>query len=165
LEEGFYDLIFYIREYQKLPTGAQRIRGEGLHKGRQLGFEVTFDPVWKSGTLGKDVPITTYRSTITYRSIGAESDTFVQVLDELYGTKINPRKMASETRFSAISLGGDPGDLSQGPVKIKLFFESDVESEYAELYTNVDLKNHRLEVHEKDDGYRLAVVKDLTRDK
>ncbi len=50
------------------------------------------------------------------------SQTFVQVLDQLYGTKLNPTAMARETRFTGISLEGDPRDLGKGSVKIKLFF-------------------------------------------
>jgi hypothetical protein len=103
----------------------------------------------------------TYQGVITYRSIGADSDTFVQVLDELYGTKLSPKVMIGEVRFTGISLGGDPRDLQSGPVKIKLFFESDKQDEYAELFTNIQLADHRLEFHEKDPDYRLAVIKAL----
>jgi hypothetical protein len=31
----------------------------------------------------------------------------------------------------------------------------------AELYTNIDLAAHRLEISEKDDGYRAAIVRAL----
>lgn len=81
--------------------------------------------------------------------------------DELYGTKLTPKTMATETCFTGISLGGDPRDLTKGPVKIKLFFESEEEDDYAELYTNIELAAHRLEVHEKDEGYRLPVIRAL----
>jgi hypothetical protein len=46
-------------------------------------------------------------------------------------------------------------------VKIKLFFESDDEDRYGELFTNVELAARRLEVREKDEGYRLPVVRAL----
>ena len=160
-EEGFHDLLFYIQDFKRLPDGSQSIRGSGTYKGRQLGFEIVLGPAWKAGSLGKDVPLMTYQGVITYRSIGADSDTFVQVLDELYGTKLSPKAMSGEVRFTGISLGGDPRDLQSGPVKIKLFFESDKQDEYAELFTNIQLADHRLEVHEKDPDYRLAVVKAL----
>ena len=107
------------------------------------------------------VPLVTYRGVVTYRSTGSASDAFVQVLDELYGTKLTPKAMATETRFTGISLGGDPRDLTKGPVRIKLFFESGGQDDYAELYTNIELAARRLEVHEKDEGYRLPVIRAL----
>jgi hypothetical protein len=60
--------------------------------------------------------------------------------------------------FTAISLGGEPADLGKGPAKIKLFFESDAEDRYAELYTNVDLASGVLQIHEKDPEYRSALI-------
>jgi len=103
----------------------------------------------------------TYRGIVTYRSTGADSDAFIQVLDELYGTKVGPKAMGRETQFTGISLEGDPRDLAKGPVKIKLFFESDKEDAYAELFTNIELAAHRLEVREKDESYRLPVLRAL----
>jgi hypothetical protein len=83
------------------------------------------------------------------------------VLDELYGTKIGPKAMGRKTKFAGISLEGDPRDLAKGPVKIKLFFESGGQDGYAELFTNIELAAHRLELHEKDDGYRSPIVRAL----
>src|SRR5574341_159445 len=102
--EGFHDLIFYIREHMRLADGTQTIRVSGLHKGRPLGLEVALSPAWQAGSLGKNLPLVTYRGTVTYRSTGPDSDAFVQVLDNLYGTKLAPRAMGAETRFTAITL-------------------------------------------------------------
>src|SRR6266511_2895263 len=67
--------------------------------------------------------------------------------------------MGRETQFTGISLEGDPRDLAKGPVKIKRFFESDNQDDYAELFTNIELAAHRLEVHEKDEEYRSPVIR------
>jgi hypothetical protein len=160
-EEGFHDLVFYVLEHKRLPDGSQSIRCLATHMGRQLGLEVILGPTWQAGSLGKDIPIVTHRGIVTYRSTGVASDTFVQVLDELYGTKLTPKAMGIETRFTGISLEGDPSDLAKGLVKIKLFFESGGQDDYAELFTNIDLAARRLEVREKDEGYRLQVVRAL----
>lgn len=160
-EEGYYDLIFYIEEHKQLPDGSQTIRASGKHKGRPLGFELVLGPAWKSGSVTPDIPLVTHQGSITYRSTGADSDAFVQVLDELYDTKLNSKSMRKETPFTAISLEGDPSDLARGIAKIKLFFESDKEDEYAELFTNIHLGARRLEFREKDEEYRSAVVKAL----
>src|SRR5215469_11673185 len=160
-EEGYHDLIFYVQEQKQLPDGSQSVRGVGTYKGRQLGLEVVLGPTWKGGTPSKDIPLTIYSGTLMYHSTGPESDAFVQVLDELYGTKLSPRAMAKETQFTGLALEGNPGNLSKGPVKIKTFFENGNDKDYAELFTDVDLAAHRLEVHEKDEEYRPAVVRAL----
>jgi hypothetical protein len=160
-EEGFHDLVFYIEDHKRLPDGSQSIRGAGTRKGRPLGFQVILGPSWQSGSLGKDIPLVTYRGTVSYRSTGADSDAFVQALDDLYGTKLSPKEMGREIQFTGISLLGDPRDLIKGPVRIKLFFESGGQDDYAELFTNIELAAHRLEVHEKDEGYRSQIVKAL----
>jgi hypothetical protein len=162
-EEGFHDLVFYIQEHKRLPDGSQSIRGAGTHKGRPVGLEVVLGPSWQAGSLGKDIPLVTYRGIVSYRSTGADSDAFVQVLDELYGTKLSPTAMGSEIHFTGISLEGDPRDLAKGPVKIKVFFESGAQGDYAELFTDIELTAHRLEVHEKDEAYRSPIVKALRR--
>ncbi len=160
-EAGFHDLVFYIQDHQRLSDGSQSIHVIGTHKGRPLGLEVVLGPSWRAGSLGKDIPLVIYRGMVSYRSTGADSDAFVQVLDVLYGAKVSPKAMGKATQFTAISLGGDPRDLTKGPVKIKLFFESEKEEEYAELFTNIELAAHRLEVHEKDESYRSQIVRAL----
>ena len=44
---------------------------------------------------------------------------------------------------------------------LKLFHEADPEDRYAEFYTNIDLANGVLQLHEKDPGYRSAIIKAL----
>jgi hypothetical protein len=122
-------------------------------------LEVVLGPNWQAGSLDQKLPLVTYRGLVTYRSTGPDSDAFVQALDELYESKVGAQAMASETRFTAISLEGDPRDLAKGPVKIKMFFESNDEDRYGELFTNIELAARRLEVREKDEGYRLPVVR------
>ena len=108
-----------------------------------------------------DVPITTFLGSVSYRSIGVESDLLLQAMDEVYGTKKAPKAMNKVTEFSAISLEGDPKNLTKGLVKIKLFFESNSEDQYAELFTNIDLTARKLYISEKDEEYRSAIVRAL----
>ena len=79
-------------------------------------------------------------------------------MDTLYEVYLNPKRMADATNFTAISLGGDPANPRSGPVMLKLFYESDVEDEEAELYLNIDAGKSRLVLAEKDPDYRKAVV-------
>ena len=160
-EEGYHDLVFAIEDHQKLTDGAQRILASGMYKGRKVGLEIDLGAEWRSGPLDADVPVTIFRGSVSYRSIGMESDLLLHAIDEVYGTKQAPKAMNKATEFSAISIGGDPRDLAKEPVKIKLFFESNEEDRYAELFTNIDLKARKLYINEKDEEYRTAIVRAL----
>jgi hypothetical protein len=157
-EEGFHDLVFAIEDHKKLSDGSQTILGSGMYKGKKVSLEIYLGAAWRSGVLDADIPLTTYRGTVSYRSVGAESDLLLQVMDELYETKQAPKAMNKTTEFTALSLGGDPSDLVKEPVKFKLFFESNAEDQYAELFTNIDLKARKLYIGEKDEDYRAAIV-------
>lgn len=160
-EEGFHDLVFAIEDHKKLPDGSQTILASGMYKGRKVSLEIYLGAEWRSGSVDADIPFSTYRGTVSYNSVGVESDLLLSIVDELYGTKQAPRAMNKATEFTAISLGGDPRNLAKGPVKLKLFFESNAEDQYAELFTNIDLKARKLYINEKDEEYRTAIVRAL----
>ncbi len=160
-EEGLVDLVFRVQEYKRLADGSQSIKAAGLHRGRKVGFKVVLGPTWKMRQLHNNIPLTISRGSVSYHREGPESDAFVQILDELYLAQQSPKTMAAEAPFTGISLEGDPEELESGLVKIKLFYEKDGEDGYAELYTNIDLATLKLEVREKDEGYRRQVVRAL----
>lgn len=160
-EEGFVDLVFGVQDYRINPDSSQTIKVGGLHEGRTVGFEIRLEPSWKRGILGKEVQIPTNQGIISYWGVGPESDLFLQILDEIYRTNVVPKVMAAETAFNALSLKGDPGNLRGGPVKFKLFYEKAGPDKYAEIYTNIDLAQGKVEIPEKDEGYRQHIIKAL----
>jgi hypothetical protein len=162
-EEGFRDFVLAIEEYDKLSDGSQKLLASGTHNGKKVSIEIDLIAGWNSGAPDPNVPIATFRGTVTYRSVGSESDLLLQVMDELYGTKQAPKAMSKATEFAAISLEGDPTNLAKGPVKIKLFFESDRDDAYAELFTNIDLRAQKVYIREKDEEYRTAIIRALQR--
>ncbi len=157
-EGGFHDLILFIEEHARLDEGEHSLRAAGVHGRERLGIEVVLGNAWRQVSFGGG--ITGWQGKVTYRSIGRESDALLRVLDELYGTKLKPRAMAKTIIFSGISLEGDPRDLAKGPLHMKLFYEA-AGDDYAELFTNIDIASRRLEIHEKDEAYRSAVVRAL----
>jgi hypothetical protein len=158
---GFVDLTFAIRSHETLPDGSQALQVYGVHQGREVGITVALGAQWKSAPLSPKMPLVTHSGTVTYRSLGAPSNALLQALDQLYATNLKPATMRPSTVFTGISLEGEPADLAEGPTKIKLFFESEKEDRYAEIYTNVDLAKGVLHINEKDDGYRAAIIKAL----
>ncbi len=69
--------------------------------------------------------------------------------------------MKNEVTFTAVGLEGNPRELEKGPVKLKLFIQGSAQDQYAEFYTNIDLKARRLYVSEKDPEYRGAIIRAL----
>jgi hypothetical protein len=56
----------------------------------------------------------------------------------------------------------NPAEIQTHPVKFKLFNgESEDDDAYFELYLNTDLANNRVQLGEKDAGYRSGVLKAL----
>ena len=169
IEEGFADLAFGLMSYRRLEDGSQVLDVRGRRKGREVGFRVRLSSAWEKRMLG-DTGIVAYQAVVYLESIGKPSDQFVDDLADLYGGLPQPGKMASSVVFTAISLEGLPAQLDRGPVKIKLFFEPDDESEkayeqfYAEYYLNIDVTAKLVEFGEKDPDYRKAMLRALSED-
>ena len=159
-DTGWHDLTFRIQHVGRLPDGTQLVRAAGSHRGVPVAFAVLLGSAWKAGSLGPNLP--TYTGTVTVRSLGAPSNQLLRALDEIYGTRRHAQTMRPRTEFSVITLEGDPRRLSAGPVKLKLFFESDDGTQYAELYLNIDRGQSTLELAEKDPDYRAAIVRALS---
>ena len=160
-DEGWHDLTLAIRHSEKLTDGSQALHAYGVHHGRKVGVIVVLSPEWPKASFDQKVPFTAYKGVVTYRSVGPASDALVQIIDELYGTGLHPTSMRAEIKITGISLEGRPDELKQGPVKIKLFYESDAEDRYAELFTNIDFQKSVLEINEKDEDYRKPVMRAL----
>jgi hypothetical protein len=142
--EGFHDLILFNQNFKELSNGIFEIQAAGLHKGKNLGVQIIIGP-----------------DAIKYCSTGADSDAFLTALDEIYETKISPKSMAKETEFKYVALEGDPANLSNEPVMLKLFYEAENADDVAEVFTNIDVSKHRLEFHEKDPDYRKPLINAL----
>ncbi|HEV8487402.1 MAG TPA: hypothetical protein VGV87_27895, partial [Blastocatellia bacterium] len=158
-EEDFHDLVFKLGDIDQLSDGGQRFIATGTHHGNAVEVEVNLRHKWTADRMGDE---TIYMGSVTIRSLGAGSDSLLRAMDEIYETQLNPKRMAEATEFSAISLGGDPTYLRSGPVELKLFFESELEDGYAEMYLNIDAAGLRVVLAEKDPDYRKAVVLALT---
>ncbi len=156
-EEGFRDLVFAVLTGGDSPGAGATLRAAGKHEGKIVSFEVLLGPAWKQGNLG-DTNLVTYQGTVVLSSVGGESDRLVRALDKLYETKLAPVGMNPQTKFTAISLGGNPTKLKSGPVKLKLFFETEDERRYAEAFHNIDLASARIHLNEKDPDYWTAMI-------
>ncbi len=155
--EGFVDLSFAMDSRKQDPDLGERLVAVGQDGDRPVSFAIVIEPGWKDVKFeGLDIP--TYQGGIVIESLGQASDALVQAIDRLYVTKAGAHRMQRATRFTGISLGGNPSRLDAGPAKIKLFFESEAEGRYAELFLNIDVQAKSIELNEKDEDYRRPVV-------
>jgi hypothetical protein len=157
-EEGFADLVFAITASGVTASGGPCFDAEAVHEGTRVGLRLELPSEWSPREVGG---IGCFSGVVTYRSLGELSDRFVATLDRLYGVGLNPSRMNDGVRFDALTLGDDPRSLDAGMVHIKLFFESEDEDRYAEVYTNIDLPGRKVQIREKDGGYRRAIVQAL----
>jgi hypothetical protein len=104
------------------------------------------------------------------KTCGEGSDNLLMLLSKLYKIKIDTTKhfigftklaFVDLDEFAKAKFGKDA--IPQTDTKeMKLFFETEDPEDYAELYVNINDKEHWLEIREKDEGYREQVVKFLT---
>ena len=160
-QDGFHDLVFKLGGIEQSPDGGQRFIATGIHRGNPVELEVNLGHEWKA--LQMEASLTMYQGKVLLRSVGSGSDSLLRAMDAIYETKLNPKQMAEATECSAISLQGDPARLRSGPVKLKLFFESEREDRYAELFLNIEAGRSRVFLSEKDPEYRKNIIVALTR--
>jgi hypothetical protein len=158
------DLVFSIQKQDVAADGSRTLQISGTHNGAEVGLIVILGPKWESVAPDPKSSFAFHTGTVEYRSLGPVSNTLLSALDELYGTKLEPKGMRPETKFAAASISGDPADLGKGEVKLKLFFESQDKSRYAELFTNIDLPKRLLRILEKDPEFRPAIIRALARE-
>jgi hypothetical protein len=91
-----------------------------------------------------------------------ESDALAMALSRLYGLPHAGLRMLPEIRTEAVGLASDPRLIESEPVKMKLFFHSENEDRYAEMFLNIDRRAQTVELHEKDPEYRKDLVRALT---
>ncbi len=157
-EEGCADLVLAIVANRSIPGPGRCFDVHATHEGELVGLRVELSAEWRRGKIGE---IPSFSGIVTYRSLGDLSDRFVSLLDRLYGTGLSPSRMSDAVSFTALTLGDDPGTMDSSVVHTKLFFERDDEERYAELYTNVDLPRGVVQILEKDEGYRRAIIQAL----
>jgi hypothetical protein len=161
-EDGFVDLVFAATGGTRQADGRFRLHAVGEHDGRRVGFGVVLGPTWERRKVDDNLVVRW--GTVGLVSLGEASDSFLRTLDLLYGASVGAARMVAETTVTAVALEGDPAHAPHDDVRMKLFFEHDDQDRYGEFYLNIDFAARRVEFHEKNEGYRKAVVRGLSQD-
>jgi len=104
------------------------------------------------------------------RTCGESSDNLLMLLSKLYKLKDDPtRHFIHSAELAFVDLNefakskfGKEAIRHSDAKEMKLFFQTDYPDDYAELYLNINDKEHWLELKEKDEGYREQIIKFLT---
>jgi hypothetical protein len=160
-EEGFADLTFRITEWTRTPEGGLSVIAKAMSGERSVGVRIIIGDNWKPATLGENIPV--FWGTVSYVSLGAESDRLVHAIAAAYGIAERPTAMTERVSFTAVALEGNPLKCVGEAVRMKLFHESEAEDEYAEVYTNIDVYGERAAIREKDPDYRRPLLAAIAR--
>jgi hypothetical protein len=160
-EEGFVDFDLPLSRFEANSSGHSVVSAGGRFEGEVIGFIVELGSEWKDRPVeGGDA--TFYWGTVTLRSSGQTSDAFVRAFARKVGHQGAVPPMLAEIQAEAVGLNSDPRMIRQQPVAMKLFFHSDNEERYAEVFLNIDLAGKVVQFHEKDPEYRAHLIRALT---
>jgi hypothetical protein len=159
--DAWHDIPFKSSVEQKPDHRVAHLRN--TYNGKPLGFDVALYGTFRNalhsnnGKAELDAKALEGLKVVLLRS-GPESDEFLRVLDDFYGTKQSVNAMVPSFELQPIPL---QGENEGGLAKIKLFGNTDSETEYFEVYLNVNFKEGWAELAEKDPDYRLPMVRTL----
>jgi hypothetical protein len=142
--DGFVDLDLKI-ESMTCPTWDNcTVTAKGLHRGAEVGIQIQIE---RKGAR---------RLGIHYRSLGEASDRLLFAMAQLYKVPITNKRFRKAAYADLVVL-----QIKDDVMANKVFFEVDRPG-YAELYTNIDKRKGLLQIHEKDEEYRVNVLKALS---
>ena len=132
------------------------------HEGKNVGLKLI---------LPKNKPVGNAPTQIlTIKTCGEISDELLMLLSKLYKLKVDSTKhFIGSTKITFVDLNefargkfGKDAIPDTDAKEMKLFFETEDPNDYAELYVNINAKEHWIELREKDESYREQVIKFLT---
>lgn len=166
-EEGFVDCVFRITNLVETGT-TYRFRMIASYEGEPVGMDVTVVKGIQAGMNAEMALIKdhVYRQGVTFSRTGPESDRLIRALSSMYGQKMSGVQMVQSESFTAIALHQGAIDMTKEPIKLKLFGRdgpTDHEDDYYESFFNLDLKNKLVFWNEKDQDYRIPLLRALSK--
>jgi hypothetical protein len=155
-DAGVYrNIRLNIDRVEKQTDGSMLISASIPYRGKPAAVEVLIGPDWKLQN-GMEKP--TYKGKVTLKSLGAESDHFLAMMDEYYVTQMPPKAMVDGKIFNALLVEGDPKVFDSGQLRIDVFHSGKDEDHYAEFNLDLDYKQKEIVFEEKDTQYRKPIL-------
>ncbi len=99
---------------------------------------------------------------VTLVAEGPRAKSLVRLIAASYGSPAHSIDLPKTIVTTAIPLEGNPANIQTQALKFKVLHNSDKDSaDYFELFVNTDLANNKVQLLEKETGYRPAVLKAL----
>ena len=124
-------------------------------KNKIIGFSVSIPDKNGNGGFGKEA--------IIFTSLNDTSDNFIGQLADIYKQLMKPAKFKKTISANYVDLdemakqlSGGSTDIKSSEKKYKLFFEN--EKDNAEIFLNTNLEEGWVELREKDEAYRAAII-------
>ncbi|MEO3737674.1 hypothetical protein [Shewanella baltica] len=160
-EDGFVDLTFTISNSKKLESGSYQVVVKGNLKGDKVGFAIEILPSWNPQAV-EGIDDAFYWGEAFFRNTGSESENFIKSLATLYGATVNDVSVPEKVYAQVVGLACNPEKIDELPCKMKFFFNPDGEEDlYSEVFINIDTVAKELEFNEKDNDYRVPLLRSL----
>ena len=139
---------------------------------RDIGVLYKINSTYKNKVIGFEILVPNPGlSKLIIKSTGVSSDNFIHVFSKLYKQQIDTSaKLTDIITVDCMNMGDyidslnkqSDGNYTSTKSQYKLFFQGKEENDYAELYLDVNEKEHWIELGEKDEEYRPILIKLLT---
>ncbi len=162
-EEGFLDVDLPLASLVLGPTGELRAVARGEVGGSVIGFAVVLHPKWHAKPI-EGGGATLYWGTGSFERTGPESDSFVDFIAQRYSVQTDGPHIGMLAKIDAevVGLDSDPTMAQEQGAKMKFFFHSSSDDRYAEVFININAEESLLEFHEKDNEYRIPLLRALS---
>ena len=166
------ELIVNKSEDQGMGADIRLSFTESIPTNKGIVYKVT--STYKNKMIGFDITVpNTGLSKLIINGVGINSDNFIQAISKLYKQKIDTSlHFVNSITVDCINMGDFIDSLNKQAnsnyystkSQYKLFFQGKSEDDYAELYLNVNMTEHWIELEEKDEQYRPFLIKFLTHE-
>ncbi len=134
----------------------------GRIEGVTVGYSVQLDSIWNEQQL-EGTERTVFWGTGELGSLGVHSNNLVALLALKYGNNsYAERAMLRRASAQVVCLTGNPTTVPRESLKMKFFFNGEDQHRYAEVFVNLDFESAISQLHEKDNEYRLPLLRSLT---
>lgn len=161
--EGWNDIFLKITS-ETVTDSSYIYIAKGLHNKEVVGLQIEISTHIGAGVInGKADQSGFAADAVRIKTIGKESDRFINALAELYKQPTGRIFISAPISVAVFSLNDKNVDLSKSAYyKLKLFFAGHDKDMYCELFLNINTTKREIELHEKDEGYRPNIIKCLT---
>lgn len=161
--EAFVDITLPIISRSCDNHGGCVIATNGLYQGQPTGLTVIFAAGMRQSIFTDRVKTTQVFPTdagITLVTEGPRGKSLVHLLATSYGAPAHRINLPAAIPMTAIAFEGNPANIQTQSLKFKVVHPGTKDSpEYFELFIIADLPHKKLQLSEKDTGFRTAILK------